>query len=309
MPPPPLPDCLVPEPRAASSSRRARQLAQKRAGPPQPESIAEQLAARRAEQQAALGGGGGQPGGGAGLVFTDVAEFARTIRVKEEGGGGVKAEQGEEEGAAAGAAAAAVKKEEQLEEAGRGPEDMDMAGAGAGSGPSASGWAPAEGGESGGAAEMRRRIRAKREAEEGGGSGDEGSGGEEGSAQEQSVIGERTIGSGLAGALAFLKDRGELNTPVEWAGRRPDSKKINVSGARGRRRGSARAAAWLALARGCPAPLPCSCRSLAKCLPFPPAQIQGLEEVYTGGRQEDRLASDVEVCGVGRVGAGGQGAS
>ena len=45
----------------------------------------------------------------------------------------------------------------------------------------------------------------------------------------------QVIGTGLAGALAFLKDRGELSKPVEWAGRTNDSKKVNVS--RGRRGG------------------------------------------------------------------------
>ena len=34
--------------------------------------------------------------------------------------------------------------------------------------------------------------------------------------------------AGLAGALAFLKDRGELEAPVEWAGRTNDSKKVNI---------------------------------------------------------------------------------
>ncbi len=43
----------------------------------------------------------------------------------------------------------------------------------------------------------------------------------------------QVIGTGLAGALAFLKDRGELSKPVEWAGRTNDSKKVNVSGAAG----------------------------------------------------------------------------
>lgn len=34
--------------------------------------------------------------------------------------------------------------------------------------------------------------------------------------------------AGLAGALAFLKDRGELDAPVEWAGRTNEQKKVNI---------------------------------------------------------------------------------
>jgi hypothetical protein len=34
--------------------------------------------------------------------------------------------------------------------------------------------------------------------------------------------------AGLAGALAFLKGRGELDAPVEWSGRTNDHKKVNI---------------------------------------------------------------------------------
>lgn len=34
--------------------------------------------------------------------------------------------------------------------------------------------------------------------------------------------------AGLAGALAFLKDRGDLEAPVEWAGRHNDRKKVAI---------------------------------------------------------------------------------
>ena len=66
---------------------------------------------------------------------------------------------------------------------------------------------------------------------------------------------EKTIGSGLAGALAFLKERGELKAPVEWAGRTNDHRDSYFTKAMG-----------------------------------------NLEDVYSGGRSEDRLALDVEVA-------------
>jgi hypothetical protein len=46
--------------------------------------------------------------------------------------------------------------------------------------------------------------------------------------EDESITREKTIGSGLAGALAFLKDRGDLDAPVEWSGRTNDSKKVNI---------------------------------------------------------------------------------
>eukprot|EP00887_Chlorella_sp_A99_P003910 scaffold11.g3910.t1 len=225
-----------------ASLAKARQLAQKSTGPANPESVAEQLAARREAQRHAPGGGGeGEEGG---LVFTGISEFARTIHLKEEGGGDE-----------AGGAVVAVADMAAEEPAALADEEMGEAGP-SGGGRAApddawAGWAPADApaGELT-AAEMQRRIRAKREAEEGGGARGEACGGG-GGAAEESVIGEKAIGSGLAGALAFLKERGELNKPVEWAGRTNDY----IKGA-----------------------------------------VAGLEDVYTGGRQEDQLALDVEVA-------------
>ena len=40
--------------------------------------------------------------------------------------------------------------------------------------------------------------------------------------------------AGLAGALAFLKDRGELDAPVEWSGRSNDYKKVAIQVRRSR---------------------------------------------------------------------------
>lgn len=44
------------------------------------------------------------------------------------------------------------------------------------------------------------------------------------SASLVSVVGEKAVGRGMGSALAFLKDRGELNRSVEWAGRTTDSR-------------------------------------------------------------------------------------
>ncbi|KAK2078591.1 hypothetical protein QBZ16_003431 [Prototheca wickerhamii] len=65
------------------------------------------------------------------------------------------------------------------------------------------------------------------------------------------IAGDRAIGAGMAGALAFLQSRGELAQAVEWAGRTNDVKK---------------------------------------------AHGDGLNKVYTGGREADRVAMDVEVA-------------
>ena len=59
----------------------------------------------------------------------------------------------------------------------------------------------------------------------------------------------RWVHTGLAGALSMLKGRGELEQPVEWAGRVNDMKTD---------------------------------------------RILGMGEVYTGGRNEDKLARDIE---------------
>jgi U4/U6.U5 tri-snRNP-associated protein 1 len=69
------------------------------------------------------------------------------------------------------------------------------------------------------------------------------------------LAGEKALGSGLAGALAFLKERGELGRPVEWAGRTNDSRDSYFTAAMG-----------------------------------------GYKDVFTGGRNETQLATDVEVA-------------
>ncbi|KAI7842246.1 hypothetical protein COHA_003887, partial [Chlorella ohadii] len=232
------------------SLNKARQLAQKTAETRGPENIAADLIKRREEQQKAqtaarLAGGGATDEG---LVFTDVAEFARTIHVKEEPGaaGG---------GAPEGAAAAPVKQEgggggaEEEENYGLGDEAMETDEPAAAGGDNVwAGWVPASAGEGEAtAAGMKEKLRAKQAGE--GGSGEVKA--EEQVKEEDLVTREKSIGTGLAGALAFLKDRGELDGGVEWSGRTNDSKKVN---------------------------------------------LQGLEDVYTGGRQEDKLALDVEVA-------------
>ncbi|KAL4855087.1 SART-1 family protein DOT2 [Chlorella vulgaris] len=228
-----------------------------------PESLAADLIKRREEQQrAATAARSAAPVADTGLVFTDVAEFTRTIHVKEE----------EEEDSAGAAAPSAkqqqrqqqeqagtvsVKKEEGEENYGLG-EAMDTdqpAAAAAAAGDNVwAGWQPASatGGESS-AAEMKQKLRARQQQE---GQANARDGLEERLKQEaqedtDNVTREKAIGSGLAGALAFLKDRGDLEAPVEWSGRTNDSKKVN---------------------------------------------IQGLDDVYTGGRQEDRLAQGVEMA-------------
>ncbi|PRW60335.1 SART-1 family DOT2 [Chlorella sorokiniana] len=230
------------------SLNKARQLAQKTVETRGPENIAADLIKRREEQQKAqtaarLAGGDAADEG---LVFTDVAEFARTIHVKEEPSGG-----GAPEGAAAAAAGAAAVKQEGAEEEnyGLGEEAMETDQPAAAGGDNVwAGWVPASAGEGEAtAAGMKEKLRAKHAGE--GGSGEVKA--EEKVKEEELVTREKQIGTGLAGALAFLKDRGELDGGIEWAGRTNDSKKVNV---------------------------------------------QGLEDVFTGGRQEDKLALDVEVA-------------
>ncbi|KAL4437375.1 hypothetical protein ABPG75_004514 [Micractinium tetrahymenae] len=242
------------------SLNKARQLAQKKAGEeaakPGPENIAEQLIRRREEQQkaataAALAGGGATD---AGLVFTDIAEFTRTITVKQEEAPSAAQQQ---DGGEGGGGGGGVKKEEEAAEEdanyGLGAEAMETdEPAGKGGDNVWAGWVPAAGGEGETtAAEMRQKLRAKKANEASGAEDEAAKRAEAKRVEEESVTREKTIGSGLAGALAFLKDRGELEAPVEWAGRTNERKKVN---------------------------------------------IQGLEDVYTGGRQEDKLALDVEVA-------------
>ncbi|KAI3429836.1 hypothetical protein D9Q98_010149 [Chlorella vulgaris] len=227
-----------------------------------PESLAADLIKRREEQQrAATAARSAAPVADTGLVFTDVAEFTRTIHMKEEeeeeSAGAVvppakqqQRQQQEQPGTVS------VKKEDGEENYGLGDAmDTDQPAAAAAAGDNVwAGWQPASatGGESS-AAEMKQKLRA-RQQQEGQASAREGL--EERLKQEaqedtDNVTREKAIGSGLAGALAFLKDRGDLEAPVEWSGRTNDSKKVN---------------------------------------------IQGLDDVYTGGRQEDRLAQGVEMA-------------
>lgn len=247
-----------------ASLNKARQLAQKKEaeeGGDKPESMAEQLIKRREEQQkaataAALAGAADGAGDGS-LVFTDMAEIARTITVKQEAAPAAQQQQQQQQDGPGGAAAG-LKKEEAEEEDnyGLGGDAMETEAAagpahtGAAGDTVWAGWVPASAGAEGEttAAEMRQKLRAKQQQESQGAAGGEQQAEVK---EEESGLREKVIGSGLAGALAFLKDRGELEAPVEWSGRTNEKKRVNT---------------------------------------------QGLDEVYTGGRQEDRIALDVEVA-------------
>ncbi|KAG2489863.1 hypothetical protein HYH03_011665 [Edaphochlamys debaryana] len=107
-------------------------------------------------------------------------------------------------------------------------------------------WVSAEGGQD-----------ANGDGTQAGGRKREGSTAPEGGAREKSptpepsVMGERAVGRGLAGALSLLNEKGALREQVEWAGRNGDKSKNAV---------------------------------------------QGLEDVYTGGRNTDRVARSVEAA-------------
>ncbi|GAB4814564.1 hypothetical protein N2152v2_001610 [Parachlorella kessleri] len=259
-----------------ASLSKARQLALKKAqedAAQGPESIAEQLIRRREEATkaaAAEGEGAGQ----AGLTFTDIAEFARNIQVKQEdegrepGGAAVKQEPegaadprpsaSQSKGAPPGEGVYGLKEEEPEGSEGMDVDGGDRSNGGGGSAADTvwAGWVPATKDEPS-ANDLKQKIKAKAKAggkaqqpQQQGGEQQQ-DGGRKRQDDTDPVLGEKVIGTGLAGALAFLKDRGELSKPVEWAGRTNDSKKVN---------------------------------------------IQGLDDVYTGGRHEDRLARDVEVA-------------
>jgi U4/U6.U5 tri-snRNP-associated protein 1 len=260
--------CSVSDPLGTDSRPcRARQLAQRSERPAGAAGGQQRMAEEVVRRREGGGGGGGGAAaaalGAGALTFTDVAEFARTIAVKTEAGPAATARQGEEGDVAAAAAevAAPVAMEEATDFSGiEAMEEDGGAGAGAAGAataplaapaappparaPSAAGvwgsWAPAgegEGGEGGAAAEEaappppKRQLRARRkwQDDEGGGGG----GGAEPDEPSGGLATEKAIGAGLAGALAFLKDRGELGRPVEWAGRTNDSRDAYFTAAMG----------------------------------------------------------------------------
>lgn len=215
------------------SLSKARELALRtREQAARPESLAEQIARRRANGVTTVPADLEEGG----LTFTDIGEFARNITVNE-----AEAAMGEDGvgNADAGAAAAvemeglsgtaAVNPEEPEGEAPAEPaEPMEegknepgFEGAGAwGSWMTASEADAAEG-----AAASKRKNHRRRKAE-----GDDDAATAEAAA---AVGGEKAIGTGLAGALAFLKERGDLQRPVEWAGRTNDSRDSYFTAAMG----------------------------------------------------------------------------
>ncbi|KFM22832.1 U4/U6.U5 tri-snRNP-associated protein 1 [Auxenochlorella protothecoides] len=242
----------------AASLQRERLRALKEGGTAgaDPDSLADQLRQRRSRRPAAAEGEG--PSGDAadqGLVFTGIGEITRAIQVAP----GEPAEGSAGQGAAPSGALERMEVDEAPMPTEQPPPLPPSGEAEAGEAepmdgqsqaidePRESGfgrWAPVS---EGGSAEdaIKERIKAKirppaPKVE---------TGKEKVTLQRDEVVGDRAIGAGMAGALAFLQSRGDLDTAVEWSGRTNDSKKVN---------------------------------------------IQGLDEVYSGGRTEDRQALSVE---------------
>jgi len=212
-----------------------------------------------------------------GLTFTNIGEFTRGITVKEENGpvpvkiaaGALGNEHNNDTPGTdtATAGTATVKKESTADEMTKIEEEIDIQApvpmeedvkppVNASADGAWGNWMPAGEAEAVAAADIeqkaKRSYRRNRASDD---QNDEGRPAKSTSEANASVGGEKTIGSGLAGALAFLKDRGELKQPVEWAGRTNDHRDSYFTKAMG-----------------------------------------NLEEVYSGGRTEDRLALDVEVA-------------
>ncbi|KAL6774007.1 hypothetical protein ACKKBG_A23420 [Auxenochlorella protothecoides x Auxenochlorella symbiontica] len=244
----------------AASLQRERLRALKEGGTAgaDPDSLADQLRQRRSRRPAAAEGEG--PSGDAadqGLVFTGIGEITRAIQVAP----GEPAEGSAGQGAAPSGALERMEVDEAPMPTAQPPPLPPSGEAEAGEAepmdgqshaidePRESGfgrWAPVS---EGGSAEdaIKEKIKAKirppaPKVE---------TGKEKVTLQRDEVVGDRAIGAGMAGALAFLQSRGDLDTAVEWSGRTNDSKKVN---------------------------------------------IQGLDEVYSGGRTEDRQALSVEVA-------------
>ncbi|RMZ56497.1 hypothetical protein APUTEX25_001344, partial [Auxenochlorella protothecoides] len=242
----------------AASLQRERLRALKEGGTAgaDPDSLADQLRQRRSRRPAAAEGEG--PSGDAadqGLVFTGIGEITRAIQVAP----GEPAEGSAGQGAAPSGALERMEVDEAPMPTEQPPPLPPSGEAEAGEAepmdgqsqaidePRESGfgrWAPVS---EGGSAEdaIKEKIKAKirppaPKVE---------TGKEKVTLQRDEVVGDRAIGAGMAGALAFLQSRGDLDTAVEWSGRTNDSKKVN---------------------------------------------IQGLDEVYSGGRTEDRQALSVE---------------
>jgi len=220
------------------SLNKARELAhnKKQGGTAPPlESIAEQLAKRREASK-----GNAVELNPVGLTFTDIGEFSRAIRVKEAvADAAAKAEaatvvivEDHVRGKAESESREAEEKVEPMEEDTQvnEPPNSESVEVNPEEG---GGWmsAAAAAQEANEAAEKKRthrRRRRREEEEEGGAPGGDSVGG-----GSLSVTAESSIGSGLAGALAFLKGRGDLERPVEWSGRTNDSRDSYFTAAMG----------------------------------------------------------------------------
>ena len=304
------------------SLKKARELAAKKSGVVSDatavdasgasESIAQQLLKRRENGKTNNGGGGGAAAVGGSLIFTDISEFTRGISVKEEEFGGkgkgvlldalpvkmaetttgVKEGKGEDDVKldvemtmtmaapphAPPAPESDIKEEDDdddipvpMEEDNDEAAPPPPAGGGDGGwgswGPSSddkedviatlpkhdgvtTGNAAAVAAPSGGAP-ARKNYRRRPPSET-----DHPSSSSNAKIKEEAgMAAEKSIGSGLGSALAFLKERGELTQPVEWSGRTNDSRDAYFTKAMG-----------------------------------------GYKDVYTGGREEERIARDVEVA-------------
>lgn len=254
------------------SLQKARELAAKKdiasqGAIPGQNSIAAQLLKRREAQGNGQALTAAAPSLSGGLTFTDIGEFTRGIAVKDEGGvvpGGVAAggtaDKAEQEGVDVEMVPAGGELENQEDIVPIVKEETNPTAAAAA--PATDGawgsWVPAAEPDGATAEEekpFRRSYRRRATDGEGGDAGPSTSKGNISASDSAAVGEERSIGAGLAGALAFLKDRGELKQPVEWAGRMNDSRDSYFTKAMG-----------------------------------------GYQDVYTGGRNEDRLALDVEVA-------------
>jgi len=254
------------------SLQKARELAAKKSQHLEEEKTTNVFIQRRDLETTGVNGAA-LPSLAGGLTFTDIGEFTRGITVKEENGavpvkiapGILSTEHRETPQSGPADITAAVKKEGLVDEMTKIEDEIDIQApvpmdedvrppVGASTDGAWGNWLPAAEAI---AANDDIKQKAKRSYRRNRATDDQND--EEGlkstTESNASVGGEKTIGSGLAGALAFLKDRGELKQPVEWAGRTNDHRDSYFTKAMG-----------------------------------------NLEDVYSGGRTEDRLALDVEVA-------------
>ncbi|KAK9806920.1 hypothetical protein WJX72_007494 [[Myrmecia] bisecta] len=169
-------------------------------------SVASELAKQRAEDEARERAEAEQGGG---LEFTEAAEFARSIQLRgpEEAAKPKDERMDYEQEEPAPPPPVAPKKEE--------PAPIPSSRWG--------NWVSAEADAADAASEDEEMPQANGAPQNGRAKGKP-------EAEEQGITRERLVGSGLAGALALLKDRNELNTPVEWSGRTNDMKPEKLMG-------------------------------------------------------------------------------